>query len=302
MPLTKVSSGVIAANAVVDSFGTQSITGDKLGLTAINANNIVNASITGAKIALGTITGDDIATGQITGNLIAAGAVSGNNIVENAIRANNIVANTITANLFSTTIYASNNDIMGISANANTFGNTIIIVAGNTSTISVGDIVAGANVFPGTTVLSFNSPPSNRSNITVSKALAGSNTNTAVQFYSSTKVISPGIAGPGLCKAWVNFDGTGSVQIRAAFNVSSITDYGASYYGVNFTNPLPDANYSASVFGSNVNNDDGTNFTGFSGGTSNRSGSLFAFRGLNIFNGGVNQLGDCAIVNVVIFR
>ena len=243
MPLTKVSSGVIAANAVVDSFGTQSITGDKIGLGAItgntlasniiNANNIVNASITGAKIALGTITGDDIATGQITGNLLTANCVSGNNIV----------ANTITANLFSTTIYASNNDIMGISANANTFGNTIIIVAGNTSTISVGDIVAGANVFPGTTVLSFNSPPSNRSNITVSKALAGSNTNTAVQFYSSTKVISPGIAGPGLCKAWVNFNGTGSVLIRAAFNVNSITDNGTGDYTINFTNAMPDANY-----------------------------------------------------------
>ena len=91
MPLTKVSSGVIAANAVVDSFGTQSITGDKIGLGAItgntlasniiNANNIVNASITGAKIALGTITGDDIATGQITGNLLTANCVSGNNIV-----------------------------------------------------------------------------------------------------------------------------------------------------------------------------------------------------------------------------
>jgi lipopolysaccharide export system protein LptA len=71
MPLTKVSSGVIAANAVVDSFGTQSITGDKLGLTAINANNIVGGSITGAKIA----------TGQITGNLLTANCVSGNNIV-----------------------------------------------------------------------------------------------------------------------------------------------------------------------------------------------------------------------------
>ena len=237
MPLTKVSSGVIAANAVVDSFGTQSITGDKLGLTAINANNIVNASITGAKIALGTITGDDIATGQITGNLLTANCVSGNNIV----------ANTITANLFSTTIYASNNDIMGISANANTFGNTIIIVAGNTSSISVGDIVAGANVFPGTTVLSFNSPPSNRSNITVSKALAGSNTNTAVQFYSSTKVISPGIAGPGLCKAWVNFNGTDPVQIRAAYNVNSITDHGTGDYTVNFTTAMSNINYAVTA-------------------------------------------------------
>jgi hypothetical protein len=81
MPLTKVSAGVIAANAVQESVGSQSITGDKLGLTAINANNIVNASITGAKIALGTITGDDIATGQITGNLIATNAISQNNIV-----------------------------------------------------------------------------------------------------------------------------------------------------------------------------------------------------------------------------
>lgn len=42
MPLTKVSAGVIAANAVQESVGSQSITGDKLGLTAINANNIVN--------------------------------------------------------------------------------------------------------------------------------------------------------------------------------------------------------------------------------------------------------------------
>jgi len=50
MPLTKVSSGVIAANAVVDSFGTQSITGDKLGLTAINANNIVDGAVTSAKL------------------------------------------------------------------------------------------------------------------------------------------------------------------------------------------------------------------------------------------------------------
>ena len=93
MPLTKVSSGVIAANAVVDSFGTQSITGDKLGLTAINANNIVNASITGAKIALGTITGDDIATGQITGNLLTANCVSGNNIVSSPTITGNVTIN-----------------------------------------------------------------------------------------------------------------------------------------------------------------------------------------------------------------
>lgn len=44
MPLTKVTAGVIAANAVIESFGSQSITGDKIGLTAINANNVVTGT------------------------------------------------------------------------------------------------------------------------------------------------------------------------------------------------------------------------------------------------------------------
>ena len=45
------------------------------------------------------------------------------------------------------------------------------------------------------------------------------------------------------CRAWVNFNGTGTVAIRASFNVSSITDNGTGDYTVNFTNALPDANY-----------------------------------------------------------
>lgn len=47
-----------------------------------------------------------------------------------------------------------------------------------------------------------------------------------------------------LCRAWVNFNGTGTVAIRAAFNVSSITDHGIGAYTINFINALPDANYS----------------------------------------------------------
>jgi hypothetical protein len=44
-------------------------------------------------------------------------------------------------------------------------------------------------------------------------------------------------------KAWVNFNGTGTVAINASFNVSSITDNGTGDYTVNFTNALEDANY-----------------------------------------------------------
>lgn len=47
------------------------------------------------------------------------------------------------------------------------------------------------------------------------------------------------------CRAWVNFNGTGTVAIRASGNVSSITDNGVGDYTVNFTTAMPDANYAA---------------------------------------------------------
>ena len=47
----------------------------------------------------------------------------------------------------------------------------------------------------------------------------------------------------GSAKAWVNFNGTGTVAIRASFNVSSITDNGTGRYVINFTTAMPDANY-----------------------------------------------------------
>jgi hypothetical protein len=48
----------------------------------------------------------------------------------------------------------------------------------------------------------------------------------------------------GIAKAWVNFNGTGTVAIRGSFNVSSITDNGTGNYTVNFTTAMPNANYS----------------------------------------------------------
>ena len=56
--------------------------------------------------------------------------------------------------------------------------------------------------------------------------------------------------GQQACKAWINFNGTGTVAIRGSYNVSSITDNGTGDFYVNFTNAMPDANYS--TFGSLV--------------------------------------------------
>lgn len=49
------------------------------------------------------------------------------------------------------------------------------------------------------------------------------------------------------CRAWVNFNGTGTVAIRASGNVTSITDNGVGDYTVNFTTAMTDANYSVSA-------------------------------------------------------
>jgi hypothetical protein len=55
------------------------------------------------------------------------------------------------------------------------------------------------------------------------------------------------------CRAWVNFNGTGTIAIRASGNVSSITDNGIGNYTINFTTALPDANYSLAGVTDNSN-------------------------------------------------
>lgn len=59
------------------------------------------------------------------------------------------------------------------------------------------------------------------------------------------------------CRAWVNFNGTGTVAIRGSGNVSSITDNGTGNYTINFTTAMPDTNYA--VGGSCMRSSDNTN-------------------------------------------
>lgn len=55
------------------------------------------------------------------------------------------------------------------------------------------------------------------------------------------------------CRAWVNFNGQGTVAIRASGNVSSITDNGTGDYTLNFSSSLVDANYACVVTGGGGN-------------------------------------------------
>lgn len=59
------------------------------------------------------------------------------------------------------------------------------------------------------------------------------------------------------CRAWVNFDGTGTPTIRASGNVTSITDNGTGDYTINFTTAMPDANYAVTGLASSAGSTNG---------------------------------------------
>lgn len=61
------------------------------------------------------------------------------------------------------------------------------------------------------------------------------------------------ISVPGTAKAWVNFNGTGTVAIRASYNVSSITDNGTGNYTVTFTTAMADTNYCVAGSADDIN-------------------------------------------------
>lgn len=70
---------------------------------------------------------------------------------------------------------------------------------------------------------------------------------TANNSRTKTALNATGSAPIFACRAWVNFNGTGTVAIRGGGNVSSITDNGAGNYIVNLTEPMPSLNYVWSV-------------------------------------------------------
>ena len=70
-----------------------------------------------------------------------------------------------------------------------------------------------------------------------------------------------GINQSRIAKAWVNFNGTGTVAIRGSYNISSITDNGTGDYTLNYSTSLGDENYAVTGCTGNVYNSAGTVFT-----------------------------------------
>ena len=85
---------------------------------------------------------------------------------------------------------------------------------------------------------------------TAAEALAGTDTAKALTPAGIRSAFSAsGTAPVYACRGWVSFNGTGTVTIESAGNVSSITDRGTGKYTVNFTVPLSTSTYAVSCSG-----------------------------------------------------
>ena len=101
-----------------------------------------------------------------------------------------------------------------------------------------------------------------------------------------------------LCRAWVNFNGTGTVAIGASGNVSSITDNGTGEYSINFTTAMPDANYSCII---TTNTTSTANYIfnyAINGGFTPSTSSIRIFT----YNTAAGALADVSFISLAVFR
>ncbi len=185
---------------------------------------------------------------------------------------------------------AGASDITGVNTTGTVTSGTTSLTVASATGITAGMYVVGEGITPGTTVSSIVSTTvtlSANANVTLSSD--------PVTFYSANKIVTPAVIGGQLCRAWVNFNGTSTVSIRASYNVSSITDNGTGDYTVNFTTALADANYSISGVG-NINVTGGYSWVVVA--PYNAAPTTSAVRVAT----GFSSLGDLAYVFISIFR
>ena len=194
--------------------------------------------------------------------------------------------------------YASTSEVQGthttFSGSHSDTATTINLAS--VSGISAGDYVVGEGITPGTTVSSVGA-----SSVVISAGLDTDSVGIAggepISFYKADKILSPGLVAGGLCRAWVNFNGTGTVAIRSSFNVSSITDHASGEYTINFSTAMPDANYSVSALSGKVS-------TTYQSTTSAVTTNTISASGIRVMNRewGTNTVLDAEYMFVAIFR
>lgn len=223
--LASETAAASSASSASSSASAASISASNAATSASNAASSATSaanSATAAAASAASINPADIV--HISGTETITGAKTFSQTITGSITGN---AGTATNGVVTTGSYADPAWITSL-AGSKVSGNISGNAANVTGTVAVANGGTGVTTSTGSGSVVLSSSPT----------LTTPNINSA-QFATVT-----GTAPLYACRAWVNFNGTGTVAIRASGNVSSITDNGTGDYTVNFTTAMPDANYS----------------------------------------------------------
>jgi hypothetical protein len=217
------------------------ITSAKIADGSITSGKIANSAVESAKIASGAVDATKLADNAVTIGKIADGAVSLNKLAANSVDAGKIADGAVTPAKLSTAGPSWD------SAGGTFLLSQRVLEVGYGITSNTDSVIDFHSVFP---VLDYEARIVRSSGANGTFSISNNGTGAiilsasgGVTFGSANMPNPAGTAPIYGARAWVNFNGTGTVAIRGSGNVSSITDNGVGDYTVNFTNAMPDANY-----------------------------------------------------------
>jgi hypothetical protein len=280
-----MSNDVIPAmnNAITDVNG-KVITATTARNEAVSARDIAVAAKDEALTAVATLQEGAIDDTTIAPNKAFSNQYTNNNFV-------NLTGNQ-TIGGYKTFSFPIRGSLIGTVAFAgstgNDYANSNIEIRGNGSTIKPGIGFHQLGLFAGTLEMldgnTFQFKTQAGQLATVAKSPNDSGVKTALNASGTAPIYA--------CRAWVNFNGTGTVAIRASGNVSSIIDNGVGKYTVNFLTNMQDANYC--VDGSAIGTTNGNAF--FVSGDNTRPSTTSSFSVI-IYDANVN-ITDVTHINI----
>lgn len=238
--LGSFTGSTIADGATVkDALQALETAAESVTTTAATKANASALGVTASAADMGTFTGATIPDTQTAKQALQA--------LETAFEAEPAATRTLT----NKTINLSSNTMSGTLAQFNTAVSDadLASIAGS-ETLTNKTVNLTSNTLTGT-LAQFNTAVSDADFVSIAGTETLTNKTLTTPTLTTPNINSasvPTVSGTAplyMARAWVNFNGTGTVAIRASGNVTSITDGGVGVYTVNLTTALADANYSA---------------------------------------------------------